>query len=257
MGSKVSVVHGVKSDHFYEQGNGINEIWAGDVEIISRLPFGDSDQEQSGWLAGGVPKIPWHQFIIPLRKRDDGNMTMQDIVGRATSSKRLIEEWIPTSGYLGMYTYIPPAVAGVLGAIMLGAAGGIFWLQVSTLCNTPSRKKLFSQPVLPGSDAAVARRLIRSRYLTSMWKRLTWLSLSSVLVSLGLPASAASVRGMSGYYVVLNHGYILCVVFLLPTLMWIVYLMFVWWPKPEEWEVVEMESQNPEPGLDTIDDQQK
>lgn len=68
MGHKVSVVKGVKSGNFYEQGNAINEIWVGDVEIISRLPFGDSDIGQAGWPPGNWPKIPWHQFIIPLRR---------------------------------------------------------------------------------------------------------------------------------------------------------------------------------------------
>ncbi|KAJ5157122.1 uncharacterized protein N7482_008222 [Penicillium canariense] len=68
MGHKFSVVHGVKSDKFYEQGNAINEIWVGDVEIISRLPFGDSDISQAGWSPGKWPKIPWHHFIIPLKR---------------------------------------------------------------------------------------------------------------------------------------------------------------------------------------------
>ncbi|EDP55780.1 hypothetical protein KXW98_004974 [Aspergillus fumigatus] len=69
MGNKVSAIHGVKSDHFYEKGNGINEIWIGDVELISRLPFGDSDLAQAAWPIGGWPKIPWHNFIIPLKRR--------------------------------------------------------------------------------------------------------------------------------------------------------------------------------------------
>lgn len=68
MGHKFSVVSGVKSENFYQQGNAINEIWLGDVELISRLPFGDSDLEQSGWPVGSWPKIPWHQFIIPLKR---------------------------------------------------------------------------------------------------------------------------------------------------------------------------------------------
>jgi hypothetical protein len=69
MGNKVSAIHGVKSDHYYEKGNGINEIWVGDVELISRLPFGDSDLAQAAWPIGGWPKIPWHNFIIPLKRR--------------------------------------------------------------------------------------------------------------------------------------------------------------------------------------------
>lgn len=71
MGNKVSAVHGVKSEDFYEQGNAINEIWLGDMELVSRLPFGDSDMGQSGWPKGDWPKIPWHQFIIPLKRSLD------------------------------------------------------------------------------------------------------------------------------------------------------------------------------------------
>ncbi|EPS27935.1 hypothetical protein PDE_02879 [Penicillium oxalicum 114-2] len=68
MGHKFSTVHGVKSNNFYESGNAINEIWLGNLEIISRLPFGDSDIRQAGWPQGTWPKIPWHQFIIPLKR---------------------------------------------------------------------------------------------------------------------------------------------------------------------------------------------
>lgn len=68
MGHKFSVVQGVKSENFYEPGNAINEIWVGGFEIISRLPFGDSDIGQAGWPPGNWPKIPWHQFIIPLKR---------------------------------------------------------------------------------------------------------------------------------------------------------------------------------------------
>ncbi|RHZ51084.1 uncharacterized protein CDV56_104273 [Aspergillus thermomutatus] len=69
MGNKVSAIHGVKSDHYFEKGNAINEIWVGNVELISRLPFGDSDLAQAAWPIGGWPKIPWHNFIIPLKRR--------------------------------------------------------------------------------------------------------------------------------------------------------------------------------------------
>lgn len=68
MGHNVSTVHGVKSDNFYQQGNAINEIWIGDLELIARLPFGDSDLGQAGWPLKNWPKIPWHQFIIPLKR---------------------------------------------------------------------------------------------------------------------------------------------------------------------------------------------
>jgi len=69
MGHKVSVIHGVRSEDYYKPGNAINEIWIGHLELISRLPFGDSDMGQAGWPHGGFPKIPWHNFIIPLKRR--------------------------------------------------------------------------------------------------------------------------------------------------------------------------------------------
>ncbi|KAL4918280.1 hypothetical protein BDW62DRAFT_66771 [Aspergillus aurantiobrunneus] len=68
MGQKLSVVKGVKSENFTQPGNAVNEIWVGDTEIISRLPFGDNDMEQASWPKKGMPKIPWHNFIIPMKR---------------------------------------------------------------------------------------------------------------------------------------------------------------------------------------------
>ncbi|EFQ99960.1 hypothetical protein MGYG_02968 [Nannizzia gypsea CBS 118893] len=66
MGNKISAVSGVKSPNFYEPGNAVNEIWVGNLEIISRLPFGDSDMAQAGWPKNDYPKFPWRPFVIPL-----------------------------------------------------------------------------------------------------------------------------------------------------------------------------------------------
>lgn len=68
MGQKLSAVHGVKSNDFTQPDNAVNEIWVGDTEVISRLPFGDNDMEQAGWPKNGMPKIPWHNFIIPMKR---------------------------------------------------------------------------------------------------------------------------------------------------------------------------------------------
>jgi hypothetical protein len=67
MGNRISAVNGVRSPNFFQPGNAVNEIWLGDVEIISRLPFGDSEMAQAGWPKGDYPKLPWRPFIIPLR----------------------------------------------------------------------------------------------------------------------------------------------------------------------------------------------
>lgn len=68
MGHKVSSIAGVRSDRYYEPGNAINEVWVGDVEVISRLPFGDSEMGQAAWPEGGWPKIPWRNFVIPMKR---------------------------------------------------------------------------------------------------------------------------------------------------------------------------------------------
>ncbi|PGH19848.1 hypothetical protein AJ80_03765 [Polytolypa hystricis UAMH7299] len=67
MGNKVSSVNGVRSPNFYKPGNAVNEVWVGDLEVISRLPFGDSDMAQAGWPKHDWPKFPWRPFVIPLR----------------------------------------------------------------------------------------------------------------------------------------------------------------------------------------------
>ena len=54
MGNKVSAVTIVKSPNFHKPGNAVNEIWVGDFEVISRLPFGDSDNGTSGLAKGGL-----------------------------------------------------------------------------------------------------------------------------------------------------------------------------------------------------------
>ncbi|KAJ5275056.1 hypothetical protein N7505_003601 [Penicillium chrysogenum] len=125
MGNKVSAVHGVKSDHFYDQGNAVNEIWFGDVEIISRLPFGDSDLEQAGWPPGDFPKIPWHHFIIPMHKRDEvSNMTA---CVPSWPNDCTCQDWLPKHGYLGMYTGIPPSSAYIIGYLFLAFVPGTYW----------------------------------------------------------------------------------------------------------------------------------
>ncbi|KAJ5654525.1 hypothetical protein N7490_001528 [Penicillium lividum] len=103
MGNVTSVT-GVKSPNFYEQGNGINEIWVDGVEVISRLPFGDSDLGQAGWLPGDWPKIPWHQFIIPLKRDLQSNIdSLNFTMSQNQTCKCQCEEKFPENGYFGLY----------------------------------------------------------------------------------------------------------------------------------------------------------
>lgn len=108
MGHKASVIHGVRSEDYYKPGNAINEIWIGHLELISRLPFGDSDMGQAGWPAGGFPKIPWHNFIIPLKRRGlvegDGN---DKYTGRLAVEDRLNGD----VGLASQVTSLVPALA--------------------------------------------------------------------------------------------------------------------------------------------------
>lgn len=105
MGQKVSVVHGVKSENFYQQGNAINEIWLGDVELISRLPFGDSELEQAGWPADDWPKIPWHQFIIPL-KRELGAVSDTNMSSNSTACPCPALPWEHHLSGTGLFSHV-------------------------------------------------------------------------------------------------------------------------------------------------------
>jgi hypothetical protein len=120
MGHKFSVIKGVKSGDFYKQGNAINEIWVGDFELISRLPFGDSDIGQAGWPPGNWPKIPWHQSIIPL-KRDLNTVQCTSLECRSN----LIAK--PSAACEDPVTLIYP---GLLLLLLLGDALGIVSLVV-------------------------------------------------------------------------------------------------------------------------------
>lgn len=89
MGNKISAVNGVKSSDFYRPGNAVNEIWWGDMEVVSRLPFGDSDMAQAGWPKGEWPKIPWRPFIIPLRAAAESTVKKRALSPELLSCQRL------------------------------------------------------------------------------------------------------------------------------------------------------------------------
>jgi hypothetical protein len=222
MGHNISSINGVKSDNFYEHGNGINEIWVDDLEVISRLPFGDSDLGQAGWPAGNWPKIPWHQFIIPL-KRDlnftsnikrvnvsNNNLTMTETIACCPCLKTY-----PEIGYFGIYKNWNPSAAAnfgnasmALGFIMLGSL--LFLLQWNAII-------LDLHGFMPDNAAvntAASEPPIRARSWHSLkpwlWRRclcrLFILVLGTVLVLCGLPGSMLAVKDQSGPEVLFeNH----------------------------------------------------
>ncbi|KAJ5121397.1 uncharacterized protein N7515_009358 [Penicillium bovifimosum] len=227
MGNKVSAVRGVKSDHFYDQGNAINEIWVGDVEIISRLPFGDSDLEQAGWPIGGFPKIPWRHFIIPMHKRDEvanPNMTIEHIAMKTNDTLYTCRDTVPEHGYLGMFTGISPELAGNIGFVLLGAAIGLFMGYTSISRDAfrnwwMLRKTAASQP-----DPVRFRRNISRHLWIGIGLGYIALSLSVVCLLLALPAIAACWRGVDASTLVFLYGkvissYVLVFAFVLQPLV--------------------------------------
>lgn len=129
MGHNVSAIAGVKSSNFYEQGNAINEIWVDDVELISRLPFGDSDLGQAGWPKGGWPKIPWHQFIIPLKRDMPENITMlaRDVNQEPCYCR---VSYMVNRGYWSMYQGWWPVIGECYASFLVGLA---LWLTACVL----------------------------------------------------------------------------------------------------------------------------
>ncbi|KAJ6156783.1 hypothetical protein N7497_005668 [Penicillium chrysogenum] len=204
MGNKVSAVHGVKSDHFYDQGNAVNEIWFGDVEIISRLPFGDSDLEQAGWPPGDFPKIPWHHFIIPMHKRDEvSNMTA---CVPSWPNDCTCQDWLPKHGYLGMYTGIPPSSAYIIGYLFLAFVPGTYWGFILMV-----RRAFADWRDLRGEshlypDPVATRRMAKHQLFRRLGEAFTSVTLSILCLVLGVPALAAGTRQMGAATFVLSSA---------------------------------------------------
>jgi hypothetical protein len=221
MGAKISAVHGVKSDHFYDQGNAINEIWVGDVEIISRLPFGDSDLEQAGWPAGGWPKIPWHQFVIPMRKRDNMSESFLGI-----SPPPAVDNWLPTHGYLGIYTRIDWCIAYALGSFLLLIGFVLYLIFVyNIVCAFHVRRGYNAVPKQQRNLSVmglVYRRPIRRHVMYAFLK----LAFSVLFVVLGIPGVVAGMqRFNAGMYVFINAT-VICLGFPAMSILFFLYLMY-------------------------------
>ncbi|CAI7671588.1 unnamed protein product [Penicillium crustosum] len=200
MGNKISAVHGVKSDHFYDQGNAVNEIWVGDVEVISRLPFGDSDLEQAGWPKGDFPKIPWHHFIIPMQKRDEAsNTTANPSSSVMNGTTCTCTDWLPDHGYLGMYTRIHPDAACLVGAIFLLVAGYRVAIRRTANCDLCIR--------------------LGQAYVVFV--------LSILCLVLGLPAIAAGAKKLDAASFVLYNGFWGGIGAIISGL--VVYPLIMWW----------------------------
>ncbi|KAJ6144320.1 hypothetical protein N7470_008215 [Penicillium chermesinum] len=115
MGHNVSVINGVRSENFYEQRNGIHEIWT----WANRAGLGSGR------------RIPWHQFIIPLKRDITSNITMnpnitmdkdittfcRDVIGMNPSE-------IPNTRYWHMFDGVSENSAQIIG----------FFLQLGILC---------------------------------------------------------------------------------------------------------------------------
>ncbi|KAJ5503500.1 hypothetical protein N7463_006374 [Penicillium fimorum] len=208
MGNKVSAVNGVKSEHFYDQGNAVNEIWVGDVEIISRLPFGDSDLEQAGWPAGDFPKIPWHHFIIPMQKRDEAtNMTAKHTSFDMYGTYCTCQDWLPKHGYLGMYTSASANVAYLLGLLFLTVSTVLyisFLYRLVTAFRTWQDLREASH-LLPDPDEV---RRMGNRHL---WIRLgnafIVFTLCVFCLVMGVPALAAGTKRIDAASFVLANGF--------------------------------------------------
>jgi hypothetical protein len=212
MGNKVSAVHGVKSDHFYDQGNAINEIWVGDVEIISRLPFGDSDLEQAGWPPGGFPKIPWHHFIIPMHKRDEvANITTEHIAMETNNTICACRDWMPKNGYLGMFTGISLDSACFIGASFLTCTAILFMAYISTSMNAFNNWLMLRNLSAHHPDPVRFQRNVWRDLWIGLGRAYIAIVLSVVCMILGLPALAAGWRNVDAPTFILSNGLFACV----------------------------------------------
>ncbi|KAJ5964228.1 uncharacterized protein N7479_004104 [Penicillium vulpinum] len=227
MGNKVSAVNGVKSDHFYDQGNAVNEIWVGDVEVISRLPFGDSDLEQAGWPPGGFPKIPWHHFIIPMHKRDEASdMTSNPSSGDTNAAHYTCQDWLPKDGYLGMYTGASPDFAYFAGTVFLGISVFLHIYFLYSLVTAFVRWQDLRETSRLLPDPASGRRMANKYLWIRLGKAFVVFVVSVFCLVVGLPAAAAGTRRIDATSFILANGLCVGAAFLLVglvapfTLLW-------------------------------------
>lgn len=228
MGNKISAVHGVKSDHFYDQGNAVNEIWVGDVEVISRLPFGDSDLEQAGWPKGDFPKIPWHHFIIPMQKRDEAsNTTANPSSSVMNGTTCTCTDWLPDHGYLGMYTRIHPDAACLVGAIFLLVAGCLWIYFTVRLCRAFRTWQSIREASLLLPDRVAIRRTANCDLCIRLGQAYVVFVLSILCLVLGLPAIAAGAKKLDAASFVLYNGFWGGIGAIISGL--VVYPLIMWW----------------------------
>ncbi|KAJ5206793.1 hypothetical protein N7491_002575 [Penicillium cf. griseofulvum] len=204
MGNKVSAVNGVKSDHFYDQGNAVNEIWVGDVEIISRLPFGDSDLEQAGWPPGDFPKIPWHHFIIPMHKRNEASNMTTELPKNGTCG--VCPDWLPKHGYLGMYTSISESAAYLFGILFLLLALGMYLYFMTGIIGAFFNWQWLREESHLYPDPAAIRRMAKHNLWIGLGESFMVLALSILCFVLGVPALAAGTRRMDATTFILLNG---------------------------------------------------
>ncbi|KAJ5543416.1 hypothetical protein N7535_005843 [Penicillium sp. DV-2018c] len=211
MGNKVSAVRGVKSDHFYNQGNAINEIWVGDVEIISRLPFGDSDLEQAGWPIGGFPKIPWRHFIIPMHKRDEvTNMTTEHTAG----DRNITINWtisagcdtMPKDGLFEWFTRIFPPVTHILGSIVLDIAIVMFTFFALMTVKHFAHWVVLRKMSVRRPDPARFQRQIWRDLSDDLGRGYLGMGVCCCLFLLGLPPVAVAWRGVEAPVFIFTYG---------------------------------------------------
>ncbi|KAJ5374091.1 hypothetical protein N7517_006097 [Penicillium concentricum] len=230
MGNKVSAVNGVKSEHFYDQGNAVNEIWVGDVEVISRLPFGDSDLEQAGWPAGDFPKIPWHHFIIPLHKRDEASNMTAELPKNGTCG--VCQDWLPKHGYLGIYTSISSTTAYFIGALFIFLAGGMYISFMSRLIGTFLNWQWLREESHLYPDPAAIRRMAKHNLWIGLVESFMVFALSVLCMVLGVPALAAGTRTIDATTFILLNGLGGGITVIVSGLVFLPLFMLWWTKKP-------------------------
>lgn len=197
MGNKLSAVHGVKSDNFYQQGNAINEIWIGDVEMVSRLPFGDSDLGQAGWPSGSWPKIPWHQFIIPL-KRD------LQTINTTTMSSNSSQCFWPTEDFLFLPSFLdfnfhkewPVGVCYFLGLTLFPLGLYMLSVYINESETFQTQMRLFQQTRLRIDPVEWIPTQIKRYFWATMRAWTGFFLLGVILLWLGVPLLVRGLQGM-------------------------------------------------------------
>jgi hypothetical protein len=137
-----------------------------------------------------------------------------------------VDNWLPTHGYLGIYTGIDWCLAYLLGSFLLSIGFGLYLIFVSNIvCAFHVRRGYNAVPKQQRNLSVmgvVYRRSIRRPVMYTFLK----LAFSALFVVLGIPGVVAGMQRINAGMYIFIHAAIICLCFPVTSILLVLYLMY-------------------------------